>query len=123
MRARSILAPIGENCQVLDREHVAGLYCDEGLTSLGQSAIHKEVAWIRPRRAAMATTFQDRFTLRPADSDALSVESPPNSSSQTVEGLTIAQARELLDWLEGHNIRTSDVRLDDSGRMTVAWIS
>jgi hypothetical protein len=71
----------------------------------------------------MATTIRNGFSLLAPSLPIASVERPANSSSEVVEGLTIAQATDLLDWLEGHNIHASDVRLDDSGRMTVAWIS
>ena len=71
----------------------------------------------------MALTIQNRFALPKTSPQAVSVERPANGSSEIAEGLTIAQATELLDWLEGHNILASDVRLDDTGRMSVAWIS
>ena len=71
----------------------------------------------------MALTIHNRLALRTVSPQALAVERPACSSSEIAEGLTISQATELLDWLEVHNIHASDVRLDDSGRMTVAWIS
>ena len=37
------------------------------------------------------------------------------------EHLTIAEATELLDWLEGHGIRAKDVSLDTDGLLTVRW--
>lgn len=37
------------------------------------------------------------------------------------ENLTLAEATELLDWLEGHGIHATDVCLDADGRLTVRW--
>ena len=71
----------------------------------------------------MALTIQNRFALLGASAQPVFVERQTESSSELVEDLTIAQATDLLDWLEGHNIHASDVRLEDSGRMSVAWIS
>ena len=71
----------------------------------------------------MALTIQNRHALLGASAQPVFVERQTESSSELVEDLTIAQATDLLDWLEGHNIHASDVRLEDSGRMSVAWIS
>ena len=37
------------------------------------------------------------------------------------EDLTLTEATELLDWLEGHGIRAQEVQLDETGRMTIRW--
>ena len=71
----------------------------------------------------MIPTMHNCYGLLAADSDAAVLERPQDSSTEVVEGLTFAEATELLDWLEGHDIRASDVRMDETGRMTVAWLS
>jgi hypothetical protein len=35
--------------------------------------------------------------------------------------LTITEARDLLDWLEAHGIRASEVSADPAGKMIVRW--
>ena len=45
--------------------------------------------------------------------------SPP--PLQAAEHLTITQARDLLDWLQGQGIRAHDVALEPDGTMTVRW--
>jgi hypothetical protein len=37
------------------------------------------------------------------------------------ENLTISEARDLLDWLEGQGIQAHDVTLGTDGKMTVRW--
>jgi hypothetical protein len=43
------------------------------------------------------------------------------SDERTAEHLTVTQAGELLDWLEGHGIQASDVEIDLDGYMSVSW--
>ena len=40
---------------------------------------------------------------------------------QAAEHLTITQARDLLDWLQGQGIRAHEVKLEPDGTMTVLW--
>jgi hypothetical protein len=40
---------------------------------------------------------------------------------QAAEHLTIAAARDLLDWLQGHGVRAHEVTLEPDGTMTVRW--
>ena len=42
---------------------------------------------------------------------------------QIASGLTVAQATELLDWLENHNIQPRDVTTSDTGYLTVRWVA
>ena len=44
------------------------------------------------------------------------------SSTRSVENLSVAAARDLLDWLEGQGIRTDDVTLEADGTMSVRWV-
>lgn len=39
----------------------------------------------------------------------------------SAEHLSLTQAEDLLDWLEGHGIAAQDVQLDAEGRMSVRW--
>jgi len=36
--------------------------------------------------------------------------------------LTLEEATELLDWLEGHGVRADEVVLTENGRVTVRWV-
>jgi hypothetical protein len=40
---------------------------------------------------------------------------------RSAEHLSIAEARDLLDWLQGQGIRAHEVTLEPDGRMTVRW--
>jgi hypothetical protein len=40
-----------------------------------------------------------------------------------VQDLTIAEARELLDWLEGHAVESTRLELDQNGHVTIRWES
>jgi len=40
---------------------------------------------------------------------------------QAAEHLTITEARDLLDWLQGRGIRADEVKLEPDGKMTVRW--
>jgi hypothetical protein len=44
-----------------------------------------------------------------------------NSDEQVVEHLTVVEAGELLDWLEGHGIQARDVAIEPDGYMSVRW--
>ena len=46
---------------------------------------------------------------------------PPATPMQAAEHLSIAEARDLLDWLEGHGIKSREVTLEADGTMTVRW--
>jgi hypothetical protein len=37
------------------------------------------------------------------------------------EHLTLTEAADLLDWLEGHGIEAQEVSLDIAGRLTIRW--
>lgn len=45
----------------------------------------------------------------------------PAPAMHAAEHLTIAEARDLLDWLQGHGIRAHEVTLEPDGKMTVRW--
>jgi hypothetical protein len=62
----------------------------------------------------MALSTSDRLP-SPAPDETTSVP------SGIAENLTLAEATELLDWLEGHGIRAEEVRLTDDGKMTIRW--
>jgi hypothetical protein len=36
--------------------------------------------------------------------------------------LSLSDARDLLDWLEGNGLQASDVEMTPAGRMTVRWV-
>jgi hypothetical protein len=40
---------------------------------------------------------------------------------RSAEHLSIAEARDLLDWLQGQGIRAHEVKLEPDGKMTVRW--
>jgi hypothetical protein len=44
-----------------------------------------------------------------------------NSDERMAEHLTVAEAGELLDWLEGHGIQARDVEIESDGYMSVRW--
>ena len=46
---------------------------------------------------------------------------PTPPVANVAENLTIAEARDLLDWLEGQGIQAQDVTLGADGKMTVRW--
>jgi hypothetical protein len=46
---------------------------------------------------------------------------PPATPMQAAEHLSIAEARDLLDWLQGHGIAAHEVTLEPDGKMTVRW--
>jgi hypothetical protein len=75
---------------------------------------------------------EERPDLVPAPSDpaTLSVLTPSAvepvpalapSAVQSAEHLNIAQARDLLDWLDGQGVRADEVKLEPDGTMTVRW--
>jgi hypothetical protein len=37
--------------------------------------------------------------------------------------LTVTEASDLLDWLEGHGISPREVSIDSEGRMSVRWVA
>jgi hypothetical protein len=43
------------------------------------------------------------------------------AGDKVAENLTVSEARDLLDWLEGHGIRASEVDTDAAGRITIRW--
>jgi hypothetical protein len=69
--------------------------------------------------------------MTPSSTDHLpyTLSSVPANDAQTgvavtggiAEDLTLTEATELLDWLEGHGIRAHEVQLDELGRMTIRW--
>jgi hypothetical protein len=54
-----------------------------------------------------------------------STEETPHACPMDVDGvaddLTLTEATELLDWLEGHGIAAREVHINEAGRMTVRW--
>ena len=54
--------------------------------------------------------------LEPAEVAAVHDE---GSGLTEAANLTISQARDLLDWLEAHGIRASEVTVDPAGKMIV----
>ncbi len=46
---------------------------------------------------------------------------PPADPMRSAEHLSIAEARDLLDWLQGQGIRAHEVALEPDGKMTVRW--
>jgi hypothetical protein len=48
-------------------------------------------------------------------------EETANVSSGIAENLSLTEATELLDWLEGHGIRADEVRMTEDGKMTIRW--
>jgi hypothetical protein len=61
-------------------------------------------------------------TTKPATVDAASGESRA-ASVHEAGNLSLADATDLLDWLENHKIRPSDVEMDTAGRLTVRWVA
>ncbi|MBO0696937.1 MAG: hypothetical protein J2P46_00955 [Zavarzinella sp.] len=61
-----------------------------------------------------------RVTTKPANPDSLpgAAHSP---SIYEAAGLSLGEATELLDWLENHQIKASQVEMDSAGRVTVRW--
>jgi hypothetical protein len=73
----------------------------------------------------MARSSQNRWSL-PGLSPKLSPgpagsEDPIADSEQVRTDLTLAEATELLDWLEGHGIQAESVELTPAGSVTVRW--
>jgi hypothetical protein len=54
----------------------------------------------------------------PVSDPAPAAPAPP---MQAAEHLTIAAARDLLDWLQGQGVRAHEVKLEPDGTMTVRW--
>jgi hypothetical protein len=61
-------------------------------------------------------------TTKSATVNAPSGESRPGSV-QEAGNLSLTEATDLLDWLENHQIRPSDVEMDSAGRLTVRWVA
>ena len=61
-------------------------------------------------------------TTKPATVDATAGESREASIHEAVN-LSLAEATDLLDWLQNHQIRPADVEMDSAGRMTVRWVA
>jgi hypothetical protein len=57
------------------------------------------------------------YTLSPSPA----VDDPPTVTGGFAEDLSLTEATELLDWLEGHGIRAHEVQLNEAGRMTIRW--
>jgi hypothetical protein len=41
---------------------------------------------------------------------------------RVADHLSVSEASDLLDWLEGHGIKPREVSVDSDGRMSVHWI-
>ena len=46
---------------------------------------------------------------------------PPDPDLRSAEHLSLTDARDLLDWLEGQKVRPTEVVLEADGTMTVRW--
>jgi hypothetical protein len=46
---------------------------------------------------------------------------PPEPAVQSAEHISLTDARDLLDWLEAHQIKPIEVLLEADGTMTVRW--
>ena len=63
------------------------------------------------------------------DQDAAQPTRSPNDTPldsaalQEAENLSLREAADLLDWLEGHQIRPLKVEMSPEGRMTVRWVA
>ncbi len=65
----------------------------------------------------------------PGGSGQLRVVDPPDAEfdlidsidTRSADHLTVTEAGELLDWLEGHGIRPCDVEIDRDGLFSVRW--
>jgi hypothetical protein len=44
------------------------------------------------------------------------------ASQREAADLSMTEARDLLDWLEGNGLHPSNVELTPAGRMTVRWV-
>jgi hypothetical protein len=62
-----------------------------------------------------------RVITKPAAADEASGESEAGSVHEAGD-LSLSDATDLLDWLENHQIRPSNVEMDSAGRMTVRWV-
>jgi hypothetical protein len=45
----------------------------------------------------------------------------PLTQPQIALELTVAKARELLDWLEAHGIDQFEIKVEESGKFTITW--
>lgn len=61
-----------------------------------------------------------RVTTKPSTADPTDGVARP-ASVQEAARLSLSEATDLLDWLENHQIRPSDVEMDAAGRVTVRW--
>jgi hypothetical protein len=61
-----------------------------------------------------------RVITKPATADPSDGEGQP-ASVQEAASLSLSEATDLLDWLENHEIRPSNVEMDSAGRVTVRW--
>jgi hypothetical protein len=61
-----------------------------------------------------------RVVTKPARTDPSAGETEQGPTHEA-ENLSLAEATDLLDWLENHQIRPSRVEMDSSGRVTVCW--
>jgi hypothetical protein len=62
-----------------------------------------------------------RVMTKPAPADSPSGQTNP-APVQEAAGLSLTEATELLDWLENHRIRPTDLQMDSEGRMTIRWV-
>jgi len=62
-----------------------------------------------------------RVITKPAATDP-SIRGAEPGPTQEAENLSLAEATELLDWLENHHIHPSHFEMDLSGRVTVRWV-
>lgn len=65
----------------------------------------------------MAPSHPDRWSRLDPDLCAAAGE------DHVVGDLSVTEAGELLDWLEGHGIRDRNVAITPDGRMAVRWVA
>src|SRR5947208_16964271 len=63
-----------------------------------------------------------RVTTEPAATETSPEGAHPASIYEAAE-LSLSEATDLLDWLENHQIRASEVDMNPAGRVTVRWVA
>lgn len=62
------------------------------------------------------------MVLFPAEIPVLDEQSVATGDQQVADHLTLAEASDLLDWLEVHGIQARDVQFDREGFVSVRWL-
>ena len=81
----------------------------------------KEDWTVRTRRVAMTPSSTDHLPYALPSVPAHAAQTGVAVTGGIAEDLTLTEATELLDWLEGHGIRAQEVQLNEVGRMTIRW--